>query len=50
MPELTSSHGKEESYMLSQCFLQFLGMSTGILLMFLIAVYESDLENIFTSS
>lgn len=50
MPELTSSHGKEESCMLSQCFLQFIGMSTGIFLMFLIALYEDDLENLFTST
>lgn len=49
MPELTSSHGKEENCMLSQCFLQFMGMSTGILLMFLIAIYEKDLEEMFTN-
>lgn len=47
MPELTSSHGKEESCMLSQCFLQFIGMSTGIILMFLIAIYEENLEKLF---
>ena len=48
MPELTSSH-KEESCMLSECFLQFLGMFTGFGTMLLIAMYEHDLKQIFSS-
>jgi len=49
MPELTSSHGKEESCMVTQIVLQFLGMSTGFLTMLLIAVYEHDLQKMFDS-
>jgi hypothetical protein len=49
MPELTSSHGKEESCMLYQCALQFLGMVCGFGTMWLIALYEHDLKQIFTS-
>lgn len=49
MPELTSSHGKEENGMLSQCFLQFVGMCIGFSTMLLIAIYEHDLKEIFAS-
>ncbi|CRL08732.1 CLUMA_CG021368, isoform A [Clunio marinus] len=49
MPELTSSHGKEESNMLCQCALQFIGMCCGFTTMLLIAIYEHDLKEMFTS-
>jgi solute carrier family 39 (zinc transporter), member 10 len=49
MPELTSSHGKEDSCMLTQCLLQFLGMTCGFSTMLLIAIYEHDLKEIFAS-
>jgi solute carrier family 39 (zinc transporter), member 10 len=50
MPELTSSHGKEEGFMFTQILLQFLGMCCGFSTMLLIAMYEHDLKEIFTSS
>lgn len=49
MPELTSSHGKDENCMLSQFFLQFVGMCTGFMCMLLIAIYEHDLKEMFTA-
>lgn len=48
MPELTSPQKEGENFKLSQFFLQFLGMGTGFIVMLLIAVYEHDLERIFT--
>lgn len=48
MPELTSTHN--EKCALSQCLLQILGMSCGLGIMLLIALYEHDLKNMFSSS
>lgn len=49
MPELTSSHGKEEGFMFTQILLQFFGMCCGFSIMLLIAMYEHDLKEIFAS-
>jgi solute carrier family 39 (zinc transporter), member 10 len=50
IPELTSSHGKEEKCVKSQFFLQFLGMAAGFGTMLLIAIYEHNLKELFSSS
>lgn len=46
VPELTSSH--HENCAGSNTLLQVLGMSMGLLIMFLIAVNEDDLKSLFT--
>lgn len=48
MPELKSPQKEGEGFKLSQLILQFSGMSTGFFVMLLIALYEHDLERIFT--
>lgn len=47
MPELTTAHNEHSA--LTQCFLQFIGMMLGVLIMLLIALYEHDLKVIFSS-
>jgi hypothetical protein len=47
MPELKSKN-EGESFKVSQFFLQFAGMCTGFATMLLIAIYEHDLERLFT--
>lgn len=49
MPELSNAQNEGGSYTISQLILQFLGMSSGFGTMFLIAMFEHDLERIFTS-
>lgn len=44
MPEITAAHKSLEEFAM-----QILGMTTGVLTMFLIAIYEDDLINIFSS-
>ncbi|RZF46129.1 hypothetical protein LSTR_LSTR012989 [Laodelphax striatellus] len=46
IPELTSSHTKELGS-LCQCLLQFAGLSCGVFIMLLIALYERDLKTVF---
>lgn len=48
MPELAAPQKEGEGFTLSQCVLQFLGLTTGFVTMFLIAIYEHDLQRIFT--
>lgn len=48
MPELKAPQNEGESFKLSQFLLQFLGMCSGFAVMLLIALYEHDLEKIFT--
>lgn len=48
MPELTSSH-KEESFAYMQLVLQMIGMTMGIGIMLVIAMYEDDLKMIFSA-
>lgn len=45
MPELSTSHSKEGT--LCQCFLQLMGLATGIGIMLVIALYEEDLKTLF---
>lgn len=45
MPELSSSHSKEGT--LLQCFLQLLGLCSGVGVMLVIALYENDLKRLF---
>ncbi|XP_076233617.1 zinc transporter foi isoform X1 [Calliopsis andreniformis] len=47
IPELSSSHSVERSSQW-QCILQALGLSCGLGIMLLIALYEHDLKNIFS--
>lgn len=47
MPELTTSH--KERFPASQLLLQILGISLGICIMLLIAVYEENLKSLFSS-
>lgn len=47
MPELTTSH--KDRFPASQLLLQILGISLGICIMLLIAIYEENLKSIFTS-
>lgn len=49
VPELKSTRSDETAYSGSQFILQFFGMLTGFLTMLLIALYEDDLEKIFSS-
>lgn len=46
IPELTSSHSKEENS-LCQCLLHFAGLMSGTGIMLLIAMYEHDLKQVF---
>lgn len=48
MPELTSSH--KENIAIKQLILQLLGISIGVGIMLLIALYENDLKVLFTSA
>lgn len=48
MPELTSAHSRQCA--LSQCMLQLLGMSCGLGIMLVIALYEDALKQIFTTA
>lgn len=48
MPELTTAHNEHSAVM--QCFLQFAGMSLGVCIMLLIALFEEDIQSIFSSS
>lgn len=45
MPEITAAHKSLEEFAM-----QILGMTTGVLTMLLIAIYEDDLINVFTMS
>ncbi|XP_045508330.1 zinc transporter foi isoform X2 [Colias croceus] len=45
MPELSTSHSKEGT--LCQCFLQLMGLASGIGIMLVIALYEHDLKTLF---
>nr|XP_012139836.1 PREDICTED: zinc transporter foi isoform X2 [Megachile rotundata] len=47
IPELSSSHSVERSFQW-QCILQALGLSCGLGIMLIIALYEHDLKNIFS--
>ncbi|XP_034191916.2 zinc transporter foi [Osmia lignaria lignaria] len=47
IPELSSSHSVDRSFHL-QCILQALGLSCGLGIMLIIALYEHDLKNIFS--
>jgi zinc transporter 10 len=47
VPELIARE-PDESFKVSQFILQFAGMCTGFVAMLLIAIYEHDLERIFT--
>lgn len=49
MPELSTAQSEGGSYTITQLVLQFLGMSSGFGTMLLIALYEHDLERIFTN-
>nr|CAD7200627.1 unnamed protein product [Timema douglasi] len=49
IPELTTSHSKEGGS-LFQCLLQCLGLTSGIAIMLIIAMYEHDLKTAFTDS
>lgn len=48
MPELKSPQSEGEGFKFSQLVLQFLGMTSGFATMLLIAVYEHDLQRMFT--
>lgn len=48
MPELTSSH--KENFAFTQLILQLVGISMGIGIMLLIAIYEHDLKDLFSPS
>ncbi|KAJ6643568.1 Zinc transporter foi [Pseudolycoriella hygida] len=45
MPELTTSH--QEGFAFSRLLLQIVGISTGIGIMLIIAIYEQDLKSLF---
>lgn len=45
MPEISAAHKS-----LQQFALQILGMGSGVLLMLLIAIYEEDLRNVFSTA
>ncbi|KAG4071166.1 hypothetical protein HA402_001156 [Bradysia odoriphaga] len=48
MPELTTSH--KEGFAFSRLLLQMLGISLGIGIMLIIAIYEHDLKSLFSSN
>ena len=47
MPELTSSHKENQAF--TQLLMQILGISLGVGIMLLIALYEDDLKVLFTA-